>query len=359
MVWRQHLREGLLEAMAYPVPSPDGRIKLDAMENPHTWPADMRKKWLAELATTDVNRYPDAGGQQLKQQLRKVYDISDSCGVLLGNGSDELIQIVAAGFARPDACVLSMDPAFVVYGIAAKTYGLKLISVALDQDFQINLSATLSAIEAHQPAVIFLAYPNNPTGNLFKPADIQKIIEFAPGVVVIDEAYQPFAGSTWLGDLAELPDKVVIMRTLSKFGLAGVRLGYLVGHAALIAELEKVRMPYNVSTLSLVTARFALEHHHVFEQQADDILQERARMEQALGAFPRLHRFPTNANFFLIRVEGHAQQLFDHLLDSGIRVKNLANAGDALKDCLRFTVGTRVENDSLLAALASFYPESE
>lgn len=361
MVWQKHLREGLLETNACRVPAPDGRIKLDSMENPHTWPAEMRDQWLAELATVDVNRYPDSGGQELKQQLRAVYGIADHCGVLLGNGSDELIQIVLAGFARPDACVLSTDPAFVVYGLAAKSYGSGLVSVALDENFQIDLSTTLAEIETHQPAVIFLAYPNNPTGNLFKVADIQKIINIAPGVVVIDEAYQPFAGATWLDDLADLPDKVLVMRTLSKFGLAGVRMGYLAGNAGLIEELEKVCMPYNIKPMSLVTARFAVENHHVFEQQADGILRERASMEQVLGAFPLLRRFPSNANFFLIKAEGYAQQLFEHLLETGIRVKNLVGVGtgEALKDCLRFTVGARTENDSLLAALAGYYPKIE
>lgn len=354
MGWRDHLRDGLLETKAYPVPTPDGRIKLDAMENPYTWPEDMRKEWLAELATTDVNRYPDAGGRDLKQKLRDVYQIDESLDVLLGNGSDELIQIVAAGFARANASVLSFDPSFVVYGIAAGTYGLQFVSVALNDDFQIDLASTLSAISEHQPAVIFIAYPNNPTGNLFRPADIESIIEAAPGVVVIDEAYQPFAGDSWLGGLTALPDKVLVMRTLSKFGLAGLRLGYLVGHSALIEQLEKVRMPYNVNTLSLATARFALQRHHVFDQQADDILQERARVEQALGRLPRLQRFPSQANFFLVKADGYAQELFDHLLDSGIRVKILHGSAPALRDCLRFTVGTREENDSLLAALMDY-----
>ena len=354
MTWRQHLRKGLLETKAYPVPTPDGRIKLDAMENPYTWPEEMRKDWLAALATTDVNRYPDAGGRNLKQQLREVYHIEDSMGVLLGNGSDELIQIVAAGFAKADASVLSFDPSFVVYGIAAENFGLQLISVALDEDFQIDLEATLAAIDEHQPAVIFIAYPNNPTGNIFQRSDIRSIIDVAPGVVVIDEAYQPFANDSWLEGLAELPDKVLVMRTLSKFGLAGLRLGYLVGHTELIEQLEKIRMPYNVNTLSLVTAKFALQRHHVFDQQADDILQERARMEQALSQFPVLERFSSQANFFLVRANGHARDLFEHLLDNGIRVKFLHGSAPALQDCLRFTVGTREENDSLLAALAGY-----
>lgn len=355
MAWQNLLRDGLLETAAYPVPEPDGRIKLDAMENPHTWPADMRDKWLAELATLDVNRYPDAGGSELKKQLRSVYGISDEYEVLLGNGSDELIQIVTAGFARPDACVLSVDPAFVVYASVAKMFGMPLISVPLDAQFQIEVSPTLAAIEQHKPAVIFLAYPNNPTSNLFKPSDIQAVISAAPGVVVIDEAYQPFAGASWLSSGESLPDNVLVMRTLSKFGLAGLRLGYLVGSPALIGEFEKIRMPYNVNTLSLATATFALKHHKVFDAQAEDILQERARLEQAFGAFSKLQRFHSDANFILIYAQGHAQELFDHLLGAGIRIKNLSSAGGSLADCLRVTVGLRSENDSLLAAMETFY----
>ncbi len=353
MAWQDHLRSGLLDTEAYNVPAPDGRIKLDAMENPYTWPADMRADWLRELEHIDVNRYPDAAARDLKAQLRETYDLPCDYDLLIGNGSDELIQIVCAAFAGENSTVLSVDPAFVVYRSAAALYDMHYEAVALDQEFQIDLQSMVSAIEACQPAVIFLAYPNNPTGNLFDAAAIDAIVEAAPGIVVIDEAYQPFARVSWLDNT--LPEHVVVMRTLSKFGLAGLRLGYMIGHQTVIEQLNKLRMPYNVNTLSMETAAFALRHHRVFDQQADLVLREKSRMQQALGGFDRLEVFPSDANFILVKATGHAQQLFDHLLESGIRIKNLSGSAGSLTDCLRITIGKTDENDSLLAALSRFY----
>lgn len=355
MAWQDHLREGLLDTQAYNVPAPDGRIKLDAMENPYTWPEPMRAEWQQELQQIDVNRYPDAAARSLKDQLRETYRIDSQYDLLVGNGSDELIQIVCAAFASGEAVVLSVNPAFVVYKSAALLYGMSYREVALDADFQIDLQSMLTAIEKLQPAVIFLAYPNNPTGNLFQAGCIEKIIEAAPGIVVIDEAYQPFARVTWLDN--QLPQHVVVMRTLSKFGLAGLRLGYMIGHGEVIEQLDKLRMPYNVNTLSMHTASFALRHHAVFDEQADRILKEKSRVLQALGAFTELTVFPSDANFLLVRAAGQAQHLFDHLLDDGVRIKNLSASAGALTDCLRITVGTPEQNDSLLASLEGFYRE--
>lgn len=353
MAWQDHLRTGLLETSAYHVPVPDNRIKLDAMENPYTWPEDMRVEWSRELQQTDVNRYPDAAARELKQQLRTTYEIDQHYELLVGNGSDELIQIVCAAFAQPDAVVLSVDPAFVVYKSAAALYGVRYESVPLGEDFRLDLPAMLAAIEQFQPSIIFIAYPNNPTANLFEPAAIEKIIAAAPGLVVVDEAYQPFARVTWLDN--GLPEHVVVMRTLSKFGLAGVRLGYMIGHAPVIEQLDKLRMPYNVNTLSMHTAAFALRRHEVFDAQADLILREKSRLQQALASYAKLEVFASDANFILVRASGQAQQLFDHLLQSGIRIKNLSGSANSLTDCLRITVGTPDQNDSLLAALTSFY----
>ncbi len=353
MSWKDFLREGLLETQAYEVPLPDGRIKLDAMENPYTWPEEMREAWRHELKSTDVNRYPDASARDLKQQLRTTYNIEADYDLLIGNGSDELIQIVCAAFAGAGSTVLSVDPAFVVYQSAAKLYSLSFETVPLDDDFHLDLDAMLAAIARFQPAVIFLAYPNNPTGNLFNNDAIATIIEAAPGLVVVDEAYQPFARVSWLSD--RLAENVVVMRTLSKFGLAGLRLGYMIGHQAVISELNKLRMPYNVNTLSMETACFALKHHTVFDEQADKILRERSRMQQAFGRYESLEVFASDANFILVRAGGAGNALFDHLLQSGIRVKNLTASGGSLTDCLRVTIGKPDQNDSLLAALDDFY----
>jgi histidinol-phosphate aminotransferase len=347
------IRPQLRTLEAYPVPPAAGLIKLDAMENPYSWPEWLVNDWLNTLRGAALNRYPDPAARALKSRLRGVLGVPEAADVILGNGSDELIQMIIQSVAAPGHVILAPEPTFVMYRQIAVVAGLDFQGVPLREDFALDADAMLDAITMHQPAVVFLAYPNNPTGNLFDREAIETILSCAPGLVVVDEAYAPFADDSFLPDL-ESCDSLLVLRTLSKLGLAGVRLGLLAGAGAWLAEIEKTRLPYNISSIDQLTGEFALRHYAVFEEQAKTIRQQRGELLGRLQALPGLTVYPSAANFILFRVPpGRGGAVFEGLKSNGILIKNLAGSAPALADCLRATVGKPEENSAFVAALAS------
>ena len=344
-------RPEILAMTAYKVADAKNLIKLDAMENPYSWPEAIKQEWLASLKDCAVNRYPDPEAQPLARALRNSNQIPEQSGLLLGNGSDEIIQILLMAL-QADACVLAPEPGFVMYKQVAHSLGLEYIGVPLlAESFDLDLLAMLAVIENQQPALIFLAYPNNPTGNLFKADDILTIIKASKGLVVVDEAYAPFADASFIDQLGNY-ENLLVMRTVSKLGLAGLRLGFLAGSLALITELNKIRLPYNINSLTQATATFALNHSDFLLQQTEQIRQQRLLMINALSAFKNLSIYPSAANFILIRThEISADQVFISLKNQGVLIKNLSPQGGLLSNCLRITIGTADENQSFLNAL--------
>jgi len=337
---------------AYHVPDASGLIKLDAMENPYAWPDALRSEW-AELARTlDVNRYPHPQAPALKEQLRVAMGVPEGAELLLGNGSDEIIQMIALALAGPERTVLTVEPGFVMYRMIAVFAGMRYCGVPLRAaDFALDLPALREAIERYRPAVVFIAQPNNPTGNRFDEAALVEVIEAAPGLVVIDEAYAPFTDASLLPRLGEWPN-LLVMRTVSKMGLAGLRLGYLAGPAEWLNELDKVRLPYNINVLTQRAAELALRHKPVLDAQTGAIRAERGRLHAVLAAIDGVTPFPSEANFILLRVpHGRARVVFEGLRARGILIKSLDGAHPLLADCLRVTVGTPEENAAFLAAL--------
>jgi histidinol-phosphate aminotransferase len=350
---RRRVRDEIRELHAYGVADASGLIKLDAMENPYTWPDDIRDAWLERLRTVDVNRYPDPEALGLQARLRETMAIPQGQGILLGNGSDEIIQMILLALGRPGAVVLAPTPTFVMYGITARFAGMEFVGVPLRaDDFGLDREAMLAAVRAYDPAVVFLAYPNNPTGNLFDTGDIEAIVSEASGLVVVDEAYHVFAGASFMDRLGAF-ENLVVMRTVSKLGLAGLRLGFLAGPGAWLTEFNKVRLPYNINVLTQVTAEFALERSDWLEQQTRLIREERARVARALGAMDGVQVWPSAANFILFRpAGGNAGEVHAGLRDAGVLVKNLDGSDPQLAGCLRVTIGSPEENDAFLSALA-------
>lgn len=345
------LRADILALNAYQVPDSSGLIKLDAMENPHTFPAELRDPWLAGLRDLALNRYPDAQAAALKSELRRAMGLPAGQALLLGNGSDEILQLLMLALARPGASLVTPEPGFAMFRLISQIAGMNYIGVPLAADYALDLGAMLAAIETSQPALVIVAQPNNPTGNAFDEAVLRAIVVAAPGLVVIDEAYYPFAEKSCLSWLDEF-DNLLIMRTLSKLGLAGLRLGLLAGPAAWIDALEPLRLPYNINSLTQYSARFALQHVDAFDQQAARIREERGRLAQALARLPGLEVYPSQANFLLVRVPaGQAQKLHGDLRTAGVLVKNLHASHPQVADCLRITVGSASENIQLLTAL--------
>jgi histidinol-phosphate aminotransferase len=343
------IRDEIRALKAYHVPPSAGMVKLDAMENPYRLPAEVRARIARLVEEAALNRYPDPQASELKARLREALAVPAGMELLLGNGSDELIQILIMAVARPGAVVLGVEPSFVMFRMIAAFAGARYVGVDLRDDFSIDGERLLAALDEHRPAVVFIAYPNNPSGNLFDAQMITRVIEAAPGLVVIDEAYSAFAEASFLPRLARHPN-LVVMRTLSKLGLAGIRLGVLAGAGCWLGELDKLRLPYNVNTLTQLIALEVLKRDDVLTEQAGAIKLERRRLTQALRGVAGVTAYPSDANFILFRIS-QAERVFDGLKRRGVLIKSLHGSHPLLADCLRVTVGTPDENAAFLSAL--------
>lgn len=338
---------------AYAVADARGLIKLDAMENPFPLPEAIRTKIAAVLKDVAVNRYPDGAARAVKAALRATLSLPDSAGLVLGNGSDELIQIITSAVAKPGATMLAPEPSFVMYRANALYAGMRFVGVSLTKSFALDIEAMRAALEREQPALTFIAYPNNPTGNLFAADEVEDILRRAPGIVVVDEAYYAFADASFLSRVDEFPN-LVVLRTVSKIGMAGLRLGYAIAAPEWTAEFDKVRAPYNLNALTQAVAPLLLAERELLAGQAATLKAERARLHAAVAALPGVEAFSTQTNFVLARVPD-APRWFDCLRQAGILVKNLHGSHPLLEHCLRITVGTPAENDALLEALKSLF----
>ena len=348
------IREEIAALSAYHVQDAAGYIKLDAMENPFALPVGLHQGLANRLAAAAINRYPDPAATDLKAALRRAMNVPAHLDMLLGNGSDEIIQMLAIAGAKPGTKLLSVEPAFVMFKMIATFCAMDYVGVPLKAaDFSLDEAAMIKAIEEHQPALTFLAYPNNPTGNLFDAAAVRNIIRASPGLVVIDEAYFAFSSESFLSEIDQYPN-AVLMRTVSKLGLAGVRLGMLIGASNWLSQLDKVRLPYNINSFTQSAATYLLDHAEEFTRQTTVLVAERALMAERLGAlFARQEgaaQFPSEANFILIRVPNAARR-FAELKARKILVKNTSQSHALLHDTLRITIGSPDENTAFLAAL--------
>jgi len=335
---------------AYHVAKADGLIKLDANESPYALPEPLRAELAAATAAVALNRYPDGPGDGIKALLRASHALPEEAGIVLGNGSDELLQIITTTVAGAGATILAPEPSFVMYRLYATYAGARFVTVPLRADFSLDDDAMVAAIERERPALVWLASPNNPTGREYAPAAVERVVRAAPGLAVIDEAYAAFAPHSFLPRVLEFPN-LVVLRTLSKIGMAGLRLGYAVAHRAWTDELDKVRSPYNVNSLTQAAAAVLLAHGEVFAEHAARQRAERDRVAATIARLPGVTVFPSAANFFVARFPDGAAT-FAALKTAGILVKNVGAWHPLLRNCLRITLGTPAENDALLAALA-------
>lgn len=343
------VRPEILALEAYHVAGAAGMVKLDAMENPYSLPPALRRELGEALARVELNRYPEPTGAKLRELLARKMGVPQGMELLLGNGSDDLIQIVTFALARPGAVMMYPAPTFVMYGMDAIFSGMRAVPVPLREDFSFDADAFIARMKAERPALVFIAWPNNPTGVLYPEEAVLKVIQSANGLVVLDEAYHVFARKSFLPRLPEFPN-LVVLRTVSKLGLAGIRLGYLAGRPEWIGEFNKVRQAYNVNALTQAAALYSLERLEVLEEQATLIRSERKKLGESLSAMKQITVFPSEANFFLVRVRD-AARADERLRRQGVLVKNLHGTDPLLANCLRITVGTPEENRILLNAL--------
>lgn len=346
----RYIADQVRERAAYHVPAGEPRIKLDAMESPYSLPIEVRDRWLHALRDLAINRYPAVDHyQQLKKRLAAEAGLTPGCGIVLGNGSDEILQNLLLALS-PDVTVVAPTPTFVMYEQIAALLGRRFVGVPLKEDFELDVQALKDALTQQAPALLFLAYPNNPTGILYPRAEVEELLTIDDALIVADEAYHPFAQATVMDKLATHP-QLMVLRTLSKQGLAGMRFGWLAADPLWTHELEKVRLPYNINSVTVATIGFVLDYADVFADQARRIRDERARLFGALSALATV--WPSEANFLLFRPhKAHeASRIHRELEARGILIKNVSHH-PGLTGCLRVTVGTPDENQAFLAALA-------
>ncbi|WP_037587198.1 histidinol-phosphate transaminase [Stenoxybacter acetivorans] len=350
----QVIRPDIRAMSAYRVAEvPPDFIKLDAMESPYDYPNELKAQLGQILADVPVRLYPHVSHCDLLPLLHQTQGIPETAAVALGNGSDELIEKLTLLVAKPDAKVLAATPSFVMYRVNAELFGMEFVGVPLRDDFTMNLDAMLAAVETHQPALVFIAYPNNPTGGRFAREKVEAIIQAASGLVVVDEAYGAFSSDTFLPQAGAV-ENLIVLRTMSKIGFAGLRIGYACGAAAVIDELKKIIAPYNMNQLSLAAAAFALNYTPFIAENISKLKAERERMRTALRSYPCVRDFASEANFLTIRVPD-AQILFDCLYHHKILIKNLHGTHPLLNQCVRITIGLPEQNQAVLRVIDELY----
>jgi histidinol-phosphate aminotransferase len=342
------IRAEVLAQQGYAAKILECRIKLDANESPYELPAPLKERLFARMQDTALNRYPDAGAPTLRKRYGALCGVDENW-VMTGNGSDELIQILCAALARPGARILIPIPTFVMYRIIGLNYGLGVTEVRLDDAFDLDPAAMLEKIAGESPALIFLSYPNSPTGNCFSEDRIRAILEASAGVVVVDEAYSNFSGKTLLPLLKQYKN-LVILRTLSKVGYAALRIGFLLGAPELLQELNKVRLPYNMNALSQAAAGFFMDEKQAFSELIDRIIEERKKLYAALQEMDGVYPFPSAANFIFFSCTLNVTHVYEQLIRKGILIKPFIFPWSS-RQFIRVTVGSREENEAFIKEL--------
>ncbi len=340
------IRPQVRKLAAYHVDETKVRIKLDAMENPFPLPPAMRSEIAAAVKNSPINLYPDPSAKELKKAIASFWKMKPE-QMILGNGSDELIQAIILAFGGP---VLVPVPTFAMYDITAQALAQEVVTVPLNAAFELDADLMIKKAKTSKAKVIFLACPNNPTGNRFSDAAIKRILDKANAAIVIDEAYYSFSGKSYLSLLKSYPN-MIILRTLSKIGFAGLRVGVLVASPGIVQELNKIRLPYNINSLSQTVAGCALKHRAILNQQISLLISERKKLYNELSNLVGVTTYPSETNFIMIRTLADASAIHKKLMQKGILIRNLSKPGP-LKNCLRVTIGTPEENKEFLMTLS-------
>lgn len=339
------VQERIQSLKPYHVENFDCQIKLHANESPLP-PPDKGLSFLSKLPKDlQLNRYPDPDSNKLRQTLAQRLAVPVE-KLIVGNGSDELIQFILQVFCGPGDVIAFPDPTFAMYSIIGQGMGLKSAGYPLDEKWDFEAAPFLEFVEEHNPKVILFSYPNNPTGNCFSEKAIKKVIEKFTGIVVVDEAYYDFSGKTFVGEM-ENHNNLIVLKSLSKIGMAGLRVGYGIADPEIISQFNKVRLPYNSNSISQYLAEKLLNNFPAIQKQIDVIKEERGRMLEKLSAMEFITVYPSDSNFILFQTQKDPAKIFQALAEKGILIRNLAGH-PRLQNCLRVTIGTKEENDKFL-----------
>lgn len=345
------LRQDIKNIQAYKVANSANMTKMDAMESPFAIHKEVITEYVDAIKEAEINRYPEALANNLKKTLRELMNIPDKLDLLLGNGSDEIIQILTLA-CNKDENIISFEPSFVMYKMLAKVAGLRYQPIELDKEFEINITKTLEIIKKTKPKIIFIAYPNNPTGNDFNKNYIRQIASSTNALIVIDEAYYAYCENSFLEELENF-ENMILIRTISKIGFAGLRLGLLIGAKETIKQFNKLRLPYNISTINQAGANILLKRKDIIEKNAQIIIKQREYMKEQLSLIKEIKVYRSSANFLLIETT-KAQELFEFLKENLILIKNFSNTKNML-NYLRITISIEEDNNKLLKYIKQFY----
>ncbi len=339
------VRPNVKSLKAYHVDNHDCKIKLHANENPFQLPKEILNLISSSLKDFQFNRYPDPACQELREAISKLTDIP-SQNLVVGNGSDELLQLVLQVFCGPGDGVAFPDPSFAMYSILAKSMDLKPVPFPLNDQWDFKADSFLEIAEQTKTKVVFFGFPNNPTGNCFASDEIEKTLNNFKGIVVLDEAYFDFSQKTFK-DRLTTNNNLIVLRSLSKIGLAALRVGFAAASPLIVEELNKIRLPYNSNSVSQMVANEVLNRFHLIQKQIDLIIQERTNLFDSLSKINEIEVFPSDSNFLLFKTSQNSGEIFQKLAQKGILLRDLSSH-PKLKNCLRVTVGTPDENSNFL-----------
>lgn len=346
------VRDDLRALEGYHSAQVDVRVRLNTNESPEPPPAAFRDAVAAEVSRADWHRYPDRSATALREAIAETHGV-DPAQVFAANGSNEVLQTVLLAYAGPGRTVATFEPTYQMHAQIARVTGATVVEGERAADFTLDPAEVERVMAEHRPDVVFLTSPNNPTG-LVEPVErVRQLLELAPGLVVVDEAYAQFSDWTAL-DLVDEAVPLVVTRTFSKtWSMAGARLGYLIGPTWLVAELDKVVLPYHLDAVKQIAGRLALRYSDDMNDRVEHLVAERTRVSDAMRALP-LDVFPSGANFVLFRVQPGpltGRDVWQGLVDRSVLIRD-CSSWPRLDDCLRVTIGTADENTEFLTALA-------
>ncbi|MEC8421942.1 MAG: histidinol-phosphate transaminase [Pseudomonadota bacterium] len=352
--YKKYLREDINNFKEYFIDNPENMIKLDAME----YPVDKSLRDVIKSLNINekeilLNRYPESHSQELEKIILDYFGLNSNFGVNFGNGSDELIQNICLAFSKKGNNVMVPSPSFSMYEKIISTVNLKYIPEYLNEDFDIKIDQMIKNISKYKPAIIFLACPNNPTSNLWDKDKIIQIVESSESIVVIDEAYVDFCESSYI-DLIEKYENLVILRTFSKIGFAGLRLGFMISNKEISSIINKIRLPFNINTVSLKIIINIFENFSIIKKNCQNIISLREKLYSDLSELRNIKVLKSSTNFLIFKtLNKSSDEIYKLLKDSNILIKNLNNNSN-LKNFLRVTVGTEEENNSFVSTLSKY-----
>lgn len=344
-------RPGLEQLPTYTVEDKDWDIKLDANESPVNLPPLVHERVLNRLSYLPFNRYPEMSMLGLREQIAENYNLSVD-NVLIGSGSSEILLALCHALGGAGHSIVYPTPSFSMYGIYVKMADSIPVPVELEPDFTVNRDKVLQAAEEANTSLIMICNPNNPTGTIMPPEDIEYILSRAICPVAVDEAYYEFYGQSAVSLLNKYPN-LIVTRTFSKaYGLASARVGYMLASTELTSAVAKVMMPYHVNALSLAAAEVVYQMRDEFQSIIGQTVAERNRITAALSMLAGVYVYPSEANFLLIKVK-NAKAIAEYLAEKDISIRDFSSS-PGLTDCLRVTIGNPMDNDAFIKAVKEF-----